>query len=231
MKKSVAIVILIILIAVGSVGVFCATGNIKEVSLDTLAEKVQQEQVESIIVQGDNLEVTLKDGTILYSKKEAENSLISSLLNHGASAKNLGKVMRTENIEIENGKFFGVLPSFSFLYMFIVPIIWFLVCYYLILTGFKILKIKGIPKSKVAVYILVMFLFNLFLNSVILTALKDISDNKLILHFVNLLVSFLIVFLLLKYYFLLSGKKLWQFLLYLIVLSVTFSLVIKLLLI
>ena len=219
MKKPIIIIALIILIAAGGVGALYATGNLKEISLDVLAEKVQQEQVGRITIQGDDLEVVLRDGTVLRSKKEREKSLTESLLNYGASAKKLGKVnIKTRNERLPVGlKFF--LPIFFTLGLIFTY-------YYLILTGFKILKIKEVPKHKVAVYVSIMFLLGLFLNPAISVVFRNVS-YKPVLYFTSVSVSFLIVFLLLKYYFLLSGKRLWQFLLYLIVVRAALFLVIN----
>lgn len=222
MKKIIIIIALIIIIAAGGVGVLYATtvNSTEEISLTTLAEKIQQEQIESIVIQGDTLEVVLKDGTQLHSKKEIESSLTESLLNYGASAKELSEV----NIEVKSEKF-PVALKFFLPFLFIFGLIF--VYYHLILTGFKILKIEEVPRSKVTIYVSIMFLLSLFLNSTISIILRNVS-YKPIFYFTSVSVSFLIVFLLLKYYFLLSGKKLWQFLLYLIVVSITLSLVIKL---
>ena len=109
------------------------------------------------------------------------------------------------------------------LLLLILPFIsWFLVFYFLILLGFKVLKIEGIPRSKIVPYIFVMFLSASFLQPAIIKIFENIL-NKPGLYLINTLISLGITFLLLKYYFLLSGKKLWQFLLYLIVLSLVFS--------
>ena len=109
------------------------------------------------------------------------------------------------------------------LLLFIFPLIgWFLVFYFLILLGFKVLKIEGIPRSKIVPYIFVMFISASFLQPAIIKIFEN-TLNKPSLYLLNILISFGIVFLLLKYYFLLSRKKLWQFLLYLIILNSVFS--------
>ena len=197
----------------------------KEIPLSVLAETIQEEQVESITIRGNNIEAVLKDGTHLYSKKEAETSLSESLLNYGVSTDKIRNIMITE---VKGGRFFTISALLLFLLPFGIYIVWFFVFYFLILAGFKILKIEGIPRSKITVYIFAIFFLSLFLNSGIPAVLKDVS-NSFILYFANLLISFLVVFLLLKYYFLLSGKKLWQFLLYLVILSLIFSTTITLL--
>ena len=196
----------------------------KEIPLSIIVEKINQEQVESIIVQGNNIEAELKDGTRLYSKKEPELSLSESLLNLGVSVEKLKKV---EIVVKEKGTLaVWFWPVFLFILpLVILPMVWFIAFYFLILLGFKILKIERAPKSKIIIYIFTMFLLGLFLNYAIPTIFKDIT-SRFVLYSIHFLISFGIVFLLLKYYFLLSGKKLWQFLLYLIVLNLILSMVI-----
>jgi len=195
----------------------------KEIPLSIIVEKINQEQVESIIVQGNNIEAELKDGTRLYSKKEPELSLSESLLNLGVSVEKLKKV---EIVVKEKGTLaVWFWPVFLFILPLIIFPLWFIALYFLILLGFRILKIERAPKSKIIVYIITIFLLGLFLSYVVSPALRDIS-NKIVLYLTNFLIYFGIVFLLLKHYFLLSGKKLWQFLLYLIFLNLIFSIVV-----
>lgn len=194
-----------------------------EIPLSVLVEKINQEQVESITIRGDNIEAELKDGTRLYSKKEPKLSLSESLLNLGVSVEKLKEV----EIVVKEEKSLTVWfwPVFLFILPLIIFPLWFIALYFLILLGFKILKIERAPKSKIIIYIITMLLLGLFLSYVVLPALRDIL-NKIALYLTNFLIYFGVVFLLLKYYFLLSGKKLWQFLLYLIVLNLIFSAVI-----
>jgi hypothetical protein len=113
-----------------------------------------------------------------------------------------------------------------FLVIAAIPIFgWFLVSCLLILLGFKILKIKEIPRSKIVFFLFVIFLLSLFVTPAVNKIFENVLSKPLII-FVNVFIYFGISFLLLKYYFLLSRKKLWQFLLYLIVINITFSLVI-----
>lgn len=195
-----------------------------QIPLSALAEKIEQTQVKSITIRGDSIKALLKDGTHLQSTKETETSLTEALLNYGVSGEKL------KNIEIkvkEEGLlsvWFQAFPLLALgisIYTFIL-IVGFVVSYFLILALFKILHITGIPKSKVIIYILAMFFLGLSLNHVIPAVLKGVS-NEFILYSANILISFLIVFLFMKYYFQLSGKKLWQVLLFLIILSLVFS--------
>lgn len=104
-------------------------------------------------------------------------------------------------------QFLGILVIPIFIFVLLAP-------YFIIKLGFKILKITGIPRSKIIVFLLAIFLCSLFLSSVI-------SKNFWILN----TLLFGIIFLFLKYYFLLPGKKLWQFLLYLVVINLVISLI------
>ena len=103
-------------------------------------------------------------------------------------------------------------------------IIWFLAYYVFILIGFKILKIKEIQKFKVIVFLFVIFFISLFLSSITLAIFRDIA-GKFTIHLIYNSILFLVIFLLLKHYFLLSGKKLWQFFLYLIFFNFVSSIV------
>ena len=109
-----------------------------------------------------------------------------------------------------------------FLISVAIPIfIGFLIPYFLFLLGLKVLKIEGIPRFKIMIYIFVMFLVATLLNTVFIR-LADVL-NKPSLYLINILVSVGITLSLLKYYFSLSGKKLWQFFLYLTALGLVFS--------
>lgn len=193
-----------------------------EVPLSVLTEKIEQGQVESITIQGHKIDALLKDGTHLYFKKEAEISLTESFLNYGVSAEKL------KNIEIgikEEGFLKAwFLPIILFLPLLLFPLlISFLVIYFLTLAGFKFFHITGIPRSKIVVYIFVIFFLGLLLKFAILPTVFKVAPNKIIFYSTRYLIHFLVVFLLIKYYFQLSGKKLWQFFLYLVILSLIFS--------
>ncbi|MFC1663889.1 hypothetical protein ACFL0A_02085 [Patescibacteria group bacterium] len=124
------------------------------------------------------------------------------------------------------GGIFSLIFNLGLLVLF--PIfIFFVISYFLISLGLKILKIEGISRSKIVVYIFMMFLLGSFLQPAVNKFLGN-AVNMPTLYLINTLISFGIALLLLKYYFLLFGKKLWQFLLYLIALNLIFSGVITL---
>jgi cell division protease FtsH len=85
----------------------------KEVSLSYLVEQINQEQVSTITIKGDKLEIELKDGTQEKTTKEKESSLTESLKNYGLEPEKLKLV----NLEIkgESGAIFWlgtILPFF-----------------------------------------------------------------------------------------------------------------------
>lgn len=63
-----------------------------EISLSELARVVKEGEVESLNIQGELIEIKLKDGADKTSKKEAETALSESLSKFGASASDLSKI-------------------------------------------------------------------------------------------------------------------------------------------
>lgn len=93
---------------------FNETGEKKEeVSLSKLVEQINQEQVSTITIRGDKLEIELKDGKIEKVTKEKEASLTESLKNYNVDPKKLGLV----NLEIksESGFIFWAAAILPFL--------------------------------------------------------------------------------------------------------------------
>lgn len=97
----------------------------------------------------------------------------------------------------------------------------FYIGYQFILRSLKLFKIESVSNSKVINYIIATFVIGLFfdltINPLIINFLNSIS-NRLVLvltgSIASSLITFLINFPLFKHYFLLSGKTLWQFTLY-----------------
>ena len=75
--KYILIVFIILLAFSGVVTVLdLAGGNIQEIPLSQLVQKINTEQVKEIIVKNDNLKITLIDGTEEKSKKEFNQVLL-----------------------------------------------------------------------------------------------------------------------------------------------------------
>jgi len=111
---------------------------------------------------------------------------------------------------------------FNVILPFLVFAVWIIATYLIILFGFKLFKIDTVPPSKIIIFIVVLFVVGSFLNNII-GGVLELPDNRL-LHFLrSSIISLALVYILLRYYFLLLGKKLWQFLVYLVVVNVILS--------
>jgi cell division protease FtsH len=89
----------------------------KEISLTQLVEQINQEQVSTIIIKGDQLEVELKDNTKEKATKEKESSLTESLKNYGVDPEKLKLV----NLEIKGES--GLLFWLGTILPFLLPLI------------------------------------------------------------------------------------------------------------
>ena len=114
-------------------------------------------------------------------------------------------------------------------FIFLIPplFISFLILYFFYSFGLKILKIEEISKYKVINYILIISTVSLLVAPILSVFLKSVS-NQYITYLFSFL-SFLINLFIVKYYLGLSGKKLWLFILYSVILSILISIVNKLL--
>ena len=101
MIKYIAIVFLILLIISGFVALMRSpfTAEKNEISLTKLVNQINGSEVKGIVVRGEKLEITLKEGDKQEtSKKEAGASISESLTNLGVSKEKLSQV----NIDIKN---------------------------------------------------------------------------------------------------------------------------------
>jgi len=98
----------------------------EEISLSQLVEQINQEQVSTIVIKGDKLEIELKDGTKEKATKEKEASLTESLKNYGLDSTKLKLV----NLEIkgESGLAFwlGAILPFLLPLLIIGFFLWFM---------------------------------------------------------------------------------------------------------
>src|SRR5258705_12290142 len=63
-----------------------------ELSLNQLVQKINHGEVTSILVQGNDLTIALKDGTNAVAKKESEAGLTETLKNYGVESAALQSV-------------------------------------------------------------------------------------------------------------------------------------------
>jgi len=98
----------------------------EEVGIGVVIEKINNEQVNEIIIEGDELEVTLKDETKLKAKKEATESLSTLLKNYEVPNDKISNI----KIEVKSQSGFeywmGALLPFLIPFLFIIVFIFFI---------------------------------------------------------------------------------------------------------
>jgi cell division protease FtsH len=121
-------IVLFIFVLIGGLYtlVFENTNKKEEISLSELATIVQTEELESVIVEGDSVEVTTVDGLIYETKKEAEISFSEMMANYGVSPEALSEIP----LEIKNQSGFmywllRILPILMPI-VFILIFVWFM---------------------------------------------------------------------------------------------------------
>jgi cell division protease FtsH len=97
-----------------------------EIPLSLLAQEINEGEVEKVVVRGEELEVTLTDGTEQVSKKESGTALTDTLANYGVEPGALARL--TIDIQEPSGfRFWAVtLAPFLIPILFIILIFWFL---------------------------------------------------------------------------------------------------------
>lgn len=100
--------------------------KVEEISLSVLAQEITAGNISAIIVDGDELEITYKDGQERLSKKEAGTALTTTLTNYEVPVEQLSLV----DIEVKNeqGAFYWIasLAPIILPILFIVFFLWFL---------------------------------------------------------------------------------------------------------
>lgn len=120
-------VIILIFFVLSAIFTFYSSGEKpQEIGFSALIEEINQDRVAKIIVENNNLEIELKDGTKQISKKEQEASLTESFKNYGVEQNKINSL----NMEIQepSGIMFwinGILPI-VLPFILIVFFFWFL---------------------------------------------------------------------------------------------------------
>jgi len=91
LAKNIGLFILFFLVIAGILTLYSApTAKPTEISLGALVEQINQDQVKQIVVDGDNLAITLVDGkTTEKAIKEKESALTETLKNYGVDSNKL----------------------------------------------------------------------------------------------------------------------------------------------
>ena len=110
----------------------------EEITLSDLVAKINSGAVSKIVVRDSNLEITLKDGKNLISKKENEASLTATLKNYAVAEDKL----RTVSIDVQNQS--GILYWIGSLLPFLIP--------FLLIVAFFWLTARQVQKSNVQAF-------------------------------------------------------------------------------
>jgi cell division protease FtsH len=109
-----AIVYLLVLFAAGALflGLLPGTDRLEEKPLSTVAADINNSQVQSIVVQENDLQVTYRNGEVFASRKEADADLIKTLVGLGVGVDALNGVEIGVKPPSVWGEWLGILGSF-----------------------------------------------------------------------------------------------------------------------
>ncbi|MBI4059715.1 ATP-dependent zinc metalloprotease FtsH [Candidatus Giovannonibacteria bacterium] len=116
LSKNIIIALLVLMFLAGAYSLLQeGLKAVPELSLSELVKKINAGEISKITVRGDELEVGLKSGESLLTKKESESSLSQTLSNYGVSKEALDNVL----VEVQNPS--GVLFWLSAVLPFLLP--------------------------------------------------------------------------------------------------------------
>ncbi len=97
-----------------------------QVSLSELVAEINQDQVKTITIRNNALEIELQDGNKQKASKESESSLTETLANYGIDKEKLGKVSITIKEESGAGFWLATILPFLLPFILIAAFIWFM---------------------------------------------------------------------------------------------------------
>jgi cell division protease FtsH len=129
MPKNLAKNILLFFLVLIGLGVIFSTASlpgskVSQVDLSTLAAQIQKDEVAKVEIRGDELQVTLKDGTKEKAVKESDGSLVSALRDFGVDAAKLQAVALEVKEPSGFGYWFSVLVPIVLPFLLIAGFIW-----------------------------------------------------------------------------------------------------------
>jgi len=127
LAKNIGLFILFFLVIAGILTLYSApAAKPTDISLGTLAEQLNQDQVKSIEVDGDNLTITLVDGkTVEKAVKEREAALTETLKNYGVDPNKLKDIIKIKG-ESSLDFWLGTFLPFILPFIIIAAFIWFM---------------------------------------------------------------------------------------------------------
>jgi len=112
---------------------------------------------------------------------------------------------------------FIILPL---LFPIVIFIGWLVIHFFLIIIGFKLIKIDNVSNQKIIVYVMASILISTLVRNLIP------SINYAINYVIEFSISILIIYIFSRYYFNLIGKKLYLFIIYLMAILLVFNIVV-----
>ncbi|MCB9803148.1 ATP-dependent metallopeptidase FtsH/Yme1/Tma family protein [Candidatus Nomurabacteria bacterium] len=98
----------------------------EEMNLGQLVQEIENQQVKTIQINGDELNITLQDGKEYLSKKENGESLITLLNSYSVPAEKISQIDIKVGEEPNSGIMFSTILPFIIPGLFILGIIWFM---------------------------------------------------------------------------------------------------------
>ena len=127
LTKNILIIVLVFTAIISFASFFYSPpSQVRQISLNTLAQEINRGEVESIVISGNDLEITLKNEEKQKSQKEAEASLTETLTNYGVEQEALSQV----NLELkgQSGLLFwlGIMIPILIPFIIIGLFLWFM---------------------------------------------------------------------------------------------------------
>ena len=119
-----SLVFLFLLVLMAS-SLYQGTQNKQTVNISDVASKIKAGDVTNIVVDNNDLDVTLKSGEHIYSKKELDSSLTETLKNYGIQSDALSKVPIDVRDESQLGFWVGVIIQTVLPILIIVGLFWY----------------------------------------------------------------------------------------------------------
>ena len=119
-----SLVFLFLLVLMAS-SLYQGTQNKQTVNISDVTSKIKAGDVTNIVVDNNDLDVTLKSGEHIYSKKELDSSLTETLKNYGIQSDALSKVPIDVRDESQLGFWVGVIIQTVLPILIIVGLFWY----------------------------------------------------------------------------------------------------------
>lgn len=127
LTKQIAIIFIVFLVISGIFSILNSPSKITAIPINELAKQVNEDKIQSIKINGENLEIVLKDGTKESSVKEASSPLYDSLKNYGVSQEKINQLGVIEVVPSSDSGFpYGSLIITVISFLLLGGLVWFM---------------------------------------------------------------------------------------------------------